>query len=249
MNKTSPFYLIKKYLGLFIIRSFGWLVYLVGGRQTFFKTGDKAWVQQLESKSDKIREELLAVMRSERIPGLQEFFEEQQVLTKAQDWQSYILSLYGFDHIAHCEACPNTFAAIDEVPGMSVAMFSILKPGKHIPLHRGPYPGVLRLHLPLVLPDKNEECYLLLDGEKRHWNFGEALLFDDTYEHEVYNNTTDTRVVLFVDIIRPLPFPLDKVNQLLFGLLRKSEFIQEALAKLNELDPSEIRKRDFSFKN
>ena len=78
-------------------------------------------------------------------------------------------------------------------------MFSILEPGKHLPPHRGPYNGVLRLHLGLIVPEPREQLGIRVDNDVYRWQEGEAVIFDDAYEHEAWNRTPHTRVVLFVD--------------------------------------------------
>ncbi len=94
-----------------------------------------------------------------------------------------------------------------EIPGMTTAMFSILSPRKHILDHRGPYKGVLRYHLGLIVPREAERCRIRVGEDIRHWEEGKSLIFDDTFNHEVWNDTDETRVVLFVDVLRPLPSP------------------------------------------
>ena len=90
-------------------------------------------------------------------------------------------------------------------------MFSILEPGKHLPPHRGPYNGVLRLHLGLIVPEPREQLGIRVENQVYRWQEGEAVIFDDAYEHEAWNKTPQTRVVLFVDFVKPTalagPFP------------------------------------------
>ena len=72
---------------------------------------------------------------------------------------------------------------------MKTAFFSILAPGKHLPPHRGPYKGVMRYHLGLLIPEPAEQCGIRVDTETRHWAEGESMIFDDTFEHEAWNDT------------------------------------------------------------
>ena len=96
---------------------------------------------------------------------------------------------------------------------MTTAMFSILSPRKHILDHRGPYKGVLRYHLGLIVPEDAEACRIRVGEDIRHWEEGESMIFDDTFNHEVWNDTDETRVVLFVDVLRPLPSPESQINR------------------------------------
>jgi aspartyl/asparaginyl beta-hydroxylase len=80
---------------------------------------------------------------------------------------------------------------------MKTAFFSILAPGKHIPVHRGPYQRAIRAHLGLIIPDPKERCRIRVGNQFAHWNEGEVMVFDDSYVHEVWNDTDGIRVVLF----------------------------------------------------
>ena len=117
---------------------------------------------------------------------------------------------------------------MERIPGMTTAMFSILSPRKHIEAHRGPYKGVLRYHLGLVVPREKERCRIRVGEDIRHWEEGRSLVFDDTYDHEVWNDTDDLRVVLFVDVIRPLPVPESLVNRAILKAIGWSPFVQDA---------------------
>ena len=96
---------------------------------------------------------------------------------------------------------------------MNTAMFSILSPGKYIPPHRGPYKGVLRYHLGLMVPEPEGICRIRLGNDIRAWKEGKSLIFDDSHEHEVWNDSDSYRVVLFVNFARPTVFPFSMVNR------------------------------------
>ena len=114
------------------------------------------------------------------------------------------------------------------VPGMQTAMFSILAPGKHIPEHNGPYKGVIRYHLGLKVPRAADRCRIRVGDTYATWREGASLIFDDTYEHEVWNDTDEERVVLFLDVVRPLRFPMNVVNAVVLKAIAISPFIQDA---------------------
>ena len=108
-------------------------------------------------------------------------------------------------------------------------MYSILEPGKHLPPHRGPYNGVLRLHLGLIVPEPREQLGIRVEHDVYRWREGEAVIFDDAYEHEAWNYTPHTRVVLFVDFRKPLRFPANVINWLLLHLAMFTPFIREGM--------------------
>ncbi len=120
-------------------------------------------------------------------------------------------------------------------------MFSIFEPGKHLAPHRGPYNGLLRLHLGLVVPDTTDAVAIRVGSQVRHWDEGKALIFDDSYEHEAWNNGDRVRVVLFADFVRPLRFPANLVNWALLKLVARAPFIRAAEGKPTQLGARVLR--------
>ena len=106
--------------------------------------------------------------------------------------------------------------------------FSILSPRKHIPHHRGPWAGVLRLHLGLLVPREARQCRIRIADKVCAWEEGRCLVFDDTYNHEVWNDTDDYRVVLFIDFARPLRWPMSVLNEWLMNLSALAPILREA---------------------
>lgn len=92
--------------------------------------------------------------------------------------------------------CPRTAELCASVPGMRNAGFSLLRPGTHLFPHRGEMDGVLRCHLPLVVPAG--DAGLSIDGTTLRWERGRCLVFDDTHEHEAWNRADTDRIVLIV---------------------------------------------------
>src|SRR5262249_21578453 len=124
--------------------------------------------------------------------------------------------------------CPRTAALMVQIPGMKTAMFSILSPRKHILDHRGPYKGVLRYHLGLIVPREAQACRIRVGDDVRIWQEGKSLIFDDTFNHEVWNDTDETRVVLFVDVLRPRPQPESPINKLIVKAIGLSPCVLDA---------------------
>ena len=112
-------------------------------------------------------------------------------------------------------------------------MFSILAPRKRIPPHGGPYKGVLRYHLALMVPEPADQCgHPRRRRRARTGTEGESLVFDDTCEHEAWNDTDGTRVVLFVDLMRPLRgVARRRSTRPSSRLIGFSPFIQDAKAR------------------
>jgi aspartyl/asparaginyl beta-hydroxylase (cupin superfamily) len=109
--------------------------------------------------------------------------------------------------------CPKTCAALDKIPYINQAFFSILDPGKSIPAHTGPTRSYLRYHLGLVVP-KNHPPAIRVKDQFYTWKEGESVLFDDSWDHEIFNDAESVRAVLIVDVMRPFIAPVFWFNLL-----------------------------------
>jgi aspartate beta-hydroxylase len=126
-------------------------------------------------------------------------------------WSVLPLRIYGVDLPANQQRLPALTPFLRAHPEVTGAMVSCLESGKHIRPHRGPFRGILRYHLTLhcASGDPAHDCRLRVDRRWFPYREGEALLWDDTYEHEVRNRTGGDRIALLLDIRRPeLPLPL-----------------------------------------
>ena len=218
-------------LGLWIIKRVEQVLirFSLVGATPFLAPSAFAWVETLEANWEVIRAELDQVLKTpERIPNFQDISTDQANITRDDKWKSYFLYGYGYKMPDNCKQCPETTRIIEAIPGMFTAFFSVLAPGKHIPRHRGPYRGLLRGHLALVVPEPREACWIEVGDVTTPWEEGRCIVFDDTYKHRVENNTDGVRVVLFLDVLRPLKFPASLLNRIILQLIRLSPFIQDA---------------------
>jgi ornithine lipid ester-linked acyl 2-hydroxylase len=187
------------------------------------------WVAEIERDWRSIRAELDQVLRRQsELPSMQEIASDVATISKDRAWKSFFLVGYGLASKRNIAQCPATWKALRRVPGLKTAMFSIFEPGKHLPAHRGPYNGVLRLHVGLIVPER-ERIAIRVDKQVCHWEEGRALVFDDAYEHEAWNHSENTRVVLFVDFVKPLRFPANLVNWLILNISVFTPFIREGV--------------------
>lgn len=193
--------------------------------QVLYTSSQFAWTGALEASWPDILSELGAVLRDrELIPAFHEISPEQRAITQDEKWQTYVLYAYGARANHNCRACPRTTAAVERIPGMKTAFFSILAGGKHIPAHRGPYKGLLRCHLGLIVPGPKDACRIRVGDSSARWQEGRTLIFDDTVTHEVWNDSPDDRVVLFIDFSRPMRAPVSWLNELVMWLVRRSPY-------------------------
>ncbi len=199
------------------------------GDALFFDPYQFDWVKDLEANYPVIRAELDNVLKyQDNLPNFQDISTDQKSITNDDLWKTYFLYGYGIKAEGNCQRCPETTKLIENIPGMKTAFFSILLPGKHIQEHRGPYKGIIRYHLGLIVPKSKENCQIRVGNEVRSWQEGKSLLFDDSFPHEAWNNTDSIRVILFLDIVRPIAFPVSIINNLLIELIARSPFVKDA---------------------
>lgn len=153
-----------------------------------------AFVPRLEARTAELRAELEALPRARFEESLDSLTTVSGVYDE-RGWRYF--DLYGSgDFEANRARCPLAAAACADVPGMVNAGFSLFEPGTHLYPHRGELEGVLRCHLPLVVPAGDQG--LRAAGEARAWQPGRCLIFDDRVEHEAWNHGDGDRVVLLV---------------------------------------------------
>ncbi len=161
------------------------------------------------------------------IPSFQEISPDQTRIAKGTNWRTFILFGFGSKLEKNCRQAPMTARLIEAVPNIQTAWFSILSPGYHIPPHRGVTKGILRAHLGLIIPKDAERCRIRVGDTITVWRPGEIFVFDDTYEHEVWNDTDEERVILLFDFDRPMKFWGRLVNRSFLALLKLTAFYQE----------------------
>lgn len=231
MPKEPSRYLIKWLLSPYhaLIRRFA-----TDGDRAFFEPERFPWVHQLEREWRALRDEVEACLaRTAGAPAFSDVEPGQDDIGN-ELWRSVVLRFYKREVPENCARCPRTSALLRGVPDVTLAMFSVLEPGMHIPAHRGPFKGVLRYHLGLVVPTGGR-CGIRVGDEFRRLEEGASLVFDDTFEHEVWNETPGRRVVLFVDFLRPLRWPLSSVNRTLMELARWTPAVRRVQANARRL--------------
>ena len=171
------------------------------------------WLRDLEAGTDDIRDELQAVLAS-RMDDFAPYIafppnvpvNQWEELNHSERWSSLFLWKDGLRQDAVCDSCPRTAALLESLPmadqeGFApVAMFSALQPHTRIPAHTGSTNVRLITHLPLILPGP---ARFRVGNDMREWRMGEAWVFDDTIEHEAWNDADETRVILIFDIWNP----------------------------------------------
>ncbi|HEY3077154.1 MAG TPA: aspartyl/asparaginyl beta-hydroxylase domain-containing protein [Burkholderiales bacterium] len=178
----------------------------------FYERAAFPWLERLEAATGEIRAELLEVLkqdsafrpyveRNSRLPHT-----DAQGLLDNPAWSAFYLWKHGELVPENAARCPKTLAAFADIPLAWVknrspsVLFSLLRPGAHIPPHTGEVNTRLICHLPLIVPPN---CSLRVGNETRPVVEGKAWVFDDTIEHEAWNESRETRVILLFEIWRP----------------------------------------------
>ena len=178
----------------------------------FFEREEFPWLVKVEHGTDQIRDEFLQILQTEE--GFTPYLEYSQglplnqfaELNNSPNWSAFHLYKNGALVEENVVKCPKTMELLSTVPQpiqlnrTPSAMFSLLKPFTKIPPHTGISNVRLVTHIPLIIPD---DCGFRVGNQVRSWELGKALIFDDTIEHEAWNNSSKLRVVLIFDIWHP----------------------------------------------
>jgi aspartate beta-hydroxylase len=179
----------------------------------FFERAEFPWLGAIEAATEEIRAELTQVLASDQA-GLQPYvaYEEGvpldrwRELNKSRRWSAYFLWNEGAPQSEHLARCPRTAELLTRAPLCDVAdhgpngFFSILDARTRIPPHTGVTNARLTVHLPLIVPPG---CGFRVGSEMREWIPGKAWVFDDTIEHEAWNESNTPRAILIFDIWHP----------------------------------------------
>ncbi|PKM13453.1 MAG: aspartyl beta-hydroxylase [Gammaproteobacteria bacterium HGW-Gammaproteobacteria-3] len=208
------------------------------GDEPVFDKNVFPFTAEFEANWQKIRTELDGILQhQDALPAFHELSPDQHRISKGDNWKTFVFYGFGYRVDDNCLRCPETARLLDAVPHIENAWFSILAPGYHIPPHKGPTNGIIRIHLGLMVPKARERCHIRVDDRILHWDEGKCIVFNDYFEHEVKNDTDETRVVLFFDVDRPLR-PLGRlVNNLLNAIIRRSAYVQDAKKNMRDWKP------------
>ena len=175
--------------------------YLIPGvpARPFYEAAEFEWAQVLEQEYPVIKKELVQVL-GESGAGFKGYMSEANL--RHHGWNTFNFFFGGKKFEENCERCPETTRILESLPRFEKdhIMFSSLNPHTKIPRHTGPMNGILRGHLGMVVP---QGCYIRVGPDERTWEEGKMLVFDDSFEHEVWNHSDFVRIVLFMNFWHP----------------------------------------------
>jgi aspartate beta-hydroxylase len=179
----------------------------------FYDRSEFPWLDAFEAATEDMRRELIQVLASD-VGGIVPYvaypdgvpLNQWKDLNHSRRWGAYYLLKNGARLEEHLARCPRTAALLAQAPLADVpeqaptAFFSVLEPHTHIPAHTGVTNTRLVVHVPLVVPPG---CRFRVGSETREWKVGQAWVFDDTIEHEAWNDSDLPRAILIIDIWNP----------------------------------------------
>lgn len=173
-----------------------------------FKSLDVA----LQNNKEIIIDECLEMLNSQEEVNMATFDPQHAVLMSqnTDGWKTVWLKYFG-------KVIPRGQSKISDIvshPIIYNTSISILEPGASIPPHVGQCQALVKFHFPLKIPEG--ECYMIYNGKKYYWT--DRMLFNDCITHSVYNKTKERRVILLMDIIRPMPAPWNIINERVLSL-------------------------------
>lgn len=176
-----------------------------------------------------IREEALAVLAEHGVvPSLAEISPDHRRIARNAAWKSFFFRGHGYDSHVNRARAPRTSALIDQVPEVVVAFYSIFEPGTDIARHHGVSKAMLNVHLGLAVPGLKDVCGIRINGQDHGWREGEFLVFDETFNHEAWNRADAPRVILFLQVMRPMRWPGRLLAKAFLWGVRRTSYVQDA---------------------
>ena len=167
--------------------------------ESFYEANDFEWVKSLEGNFDLIKTEVLDFVSKD---SLSPYF-NRDLTNKKNSWKTDGILHWGFFAKKNLPYLKNSWIAVKSIPGLVSFSISLLKPGSIIKPHRGDTNAIIRVHLPIKIPEGIPKCSFTVENETRAWEEGKVILFNDAKLHHAQNLSKESRIVLILDVIRP----------------------------------------------
>ena len=157
------------------------------------------WIPAIEAEAPKIAVEMSDLLAGNAFSTVQDYGQ----LATSGSWKEFRLYAEGVRSEDACAAAPVTMNAIGGIPGIESAGLvacTAVTSGTHILPHCGPNNARLRCHLGLRIPPG---CAIRVGRETRTWQENKVIIFDDSFEHEIWNSGAGTRLLLIFDVWHP----------------------------------------------
>ncbi len=169
----------------------------------FYDTKDFPFLDVLTENINVIKSELVNLINRDKENHWLETFPDYVSSENKKAWKVFSFIFFNMKFPDNAALCPETANLIYSIPEIISCDYSFLKPNTHIAAHKGYTKMVLRCHLPLVVP-AGKKCSLRVGDEIKEWEEGKLIIFDDSFEHEAWNRSNESRTVLMFDIPNPL---------------------------------------------
>ena len=213
-----------------LLQPYNVLIENIHDKKVFYSEMEKKQIfptsQILENNWKEIRSECINCLQNiENLGNVgQNYIVEEEDFWKG--WKTFEFRMFGKDNEENMRKCPTLSNILKSDDNITSAFFSIMESGKTLSSHYGPFKGILRYHLGLVTPPKESgPCFISVDGEIYDWVEGEGVLFDETYKHFVHNKTPYDRIILFLDVKRPMKtYTLTLINDIILYMMGISPY-------------------------
>ncbi|MDE9437869.1 aspartyl/asparaginyl beta-hydroxylase domain-containing protein [Xenorhabdus bovienii] len=164
----------------------------------------------LESHFPEIHKEITSLINKRELTRYKDI-DPVRAAEVSENWKLYYALFMWEENERARTDCPTLLKLIKNMPNVINATVAVLEPRVKLAAHEGPYAGILRYHIGIEVPEKNPP-YIRVMNEYHTWEVGKSIVLDDCYEHEVYNEADNKRVILMIDFMRPMSTPLHFIN-------------------------------------
>ena len=187
------------------------------------------WTEQLKKDWRVIQGECDALLgQRDAIPPLGQIASYHRRIAPDDKWRSFFFEAHGYEVVANRTRCPKTAAILDEIPDLVTAFFSVMDAGTHVPRHKGFSKALLNIHLGLRVPAGLERCRINVEDQTCGWEEGKLLMFDESFPHEVWNDTDHVRAILMVQVLRPMRWYGRLLAHLTIRFVNATKYVQQA---------------------
>lgn len=187
------------------------------------------WTDRLKTDWRIIQAECdMLLAERDSIPPLGRIAAYHRRIAPDDKWRSFFFEAHGYEVVANRRRCPETAALLDTIPDLVTAFYSVMDPGTHVPRHKGFSKGLLNIHLGLRIPGGADKCRIQVDDQDRGWKEGEILMFDESFQHEVWNQCDEPRAILFIQVMRPMRWRGRALAHATIGFVNRTKYVQQA---------------------
>ena len=167
--------------------------------ESFYNPDDFEWTELLKNNFKTIESDVLNYLEDS---SLKPYF-NKSLVSKSNYWKTDGLLFWGYFVKKNRHTFKTSWEVLKKIPGIVSISISVLEPGSSIKVHNGDTNAIIRVHLPIIVPEGLPNCSFTVVEETRPWKVGEPLLFNDAHLHKAQNLSNERRVVLLIDVIRP----------------------------------------------